>query len=101
MRPRQLGLAWLAVRNRAAGLHRRRWVAPALIVALALVLRLGAFALGPARDLCRALRGDSPRYLELADNLARTGTFALREDESGPMHGPAGKLRGARGTGSP
>jgi hypothetical protein len=86
-----------AMRTFFVSLRHGRWGGPALLVAVALGLRLGALALGPAHDLRRAMQGDSPRYLELADNLARIGSFALREDESGPMHGPAAKLRAARG----
>jgi hypothetical protein len=75
----------------------RHWVLPILLVVLALALRLAVFALGPARDLSRALAPDSPRYLELGQHLTRTGTFALQEDDAGPMHGPAAALRAQRG----
>ncbi|WP_432797348.1 glycosyltransferase family 39 protein [Poriferisphaera sp. WC338] len=64
-----------------------------ITIFIAITARLLFFALGPATHTERALYPDSYRYIELSENLATTGTFALAEENSGLVHVPLAKLR--------
>ncbi|MEM7681745.1 MAG: hypothetical protein AAF288_07300 [Planctomycetota bacterium] len=63
---------------------------------MAVVLRLVLMAAGPLAAPDRALAGDSPRYIELAENLLATGTFALAGENSGHVHLGLTALRESR-----
>ena len=82
-------------RSNVAGLSR---TALALVFAVALTARLALLGAGPWRDPGRAKLPDSYRYLELADNLGRHGTFGLAEEESTPWRRIV-EIRDANGTG--
>ena len=67
------------------------------IVAVAMMLRLGLYMFGPAQDIERAYSPDTPRYLELADNLATYGSFGLASEHPGTIYEPLLTLRAKRG----
>lgn len=68
-----------------------------IVCAVALTLRLGLYAAGPASDIRRAFYGDSPRYIELAQNLLTYHTLGIAEENSGVVHIPLAQLRTQRG----
>ncbi len=63
------------------------------VCVIALGLRLGMFLAGPAHDVELTYYGDSPRYLELANNLLSYGVFGKAEEASGVAHIPLAQLR--------
>jgi hypothetical protein len=72
------------------------WVV--LLAILAGALRLGLLAAGPAQEIERASYPDSNRYVQLAENIVETGSFALAdEDVTGLVHVPLMALRAERG----
>jgi len=86
--------------DRAASFEGRRWAVSA-VFAVALVARLSVLGAGPWVDTSRALLPDSHRYLELAGNLGRHGTFGLLEEEGSPPWRRTAELRDANGTRPP
>lgn len=64
---------------------------------IGLVLRLALFAAGPTLDISRATYPDSPRYIELAENMVRYGTFGRAAENSGVMHIGFNAIREERG----
>lgn len=72
------------------------------LILLAVVLRLGLLIAGPATDHARALYPDSNRYIHLGENLARTGTFGLADEQvTGLVHVPLAEFRAERGEREP
>jgi hypothetical protein len=69
----------------------------AALFAIALLARLALLVAGPWTHPERALLPDSARYLLLADNLRRFGTFGKAE-EDGLAHRALATLRAANGT---
>lgn len=64
---------------------------------LGLALRLALFAAGPMLDVSRASYPDTPRYVELAENLVRRGTFGRAQENAGHVHIGFNALREERG----
>ena len=84
--------------NKTTTLNRRFiWA----IFSLALAVRVSLLALGPWQDFGRAIRPDSSRYLVLAENLGRYGSFGLVEEESAPAWRRIAELRESNGTRPP
>ncbi len=70
----------------------------AIIVAVAVVLRLGLLVAGPAQDVDRARLPDSGRYITLAENLVATGSFGITDEQvTGLVHTGLHPLRAERG----
>ena len=82
------GLRWHAL---AEAMVRHRTLL--LILGMGLLLRVGLLAVGPWQEVDRAFYPDSPRYVELADNLARFGCFGLAMPSGGVVHVPLAKMR--------
>ncbi len=68
-----------------------------VIALLAVGLRLGLYTLGPGQDIRQAYYPDSPRYLQLADNLVEYGSFGLVMEQPGTIYAPLTALRAKRG----
>jgi hypothetical protein len=68
-----------------------------VLALIALAPRAALLAAGPLADPARAVTDDSVRYLSLADNLRRFGTFA-KAHEDGRVHEALARLRAANGT---
>jgi hypothetical protein len=68
-----------------------------LLFLTALLVRCVVLAAGPWHDPSRAMQPDSGRYLVLAENLIRYGTFGKR-DEDGIVHRAILELREKNGT---
>jgi len=76
-------------------------IALTLLVLLAVVLRFGLYAVGPAQDIERTMQHDSTRFVALADNLASTGQFGLTDESPGTQYHTIQTLRVERGEKEP
>jgi len=76
-------------------------VAILTICVISLSLRMAVFLTGPAHHLEYAFYGDSPRYVELAQNLLAFGTFGIAQETTGLIHIPLAQLRDDRGESEP
>lgn len=68
-----------------------------VLLVVAMGLRLALFAFGPAQNVQRAYEPDSPRYVELAENLQSGRVFSRSEERTGVIHVPLAELRSQLG----
>lgn len=77
-------------------MSRTIWVWLVLALVLAAGLRAGFFMSGPAEDPQRAFGPDSPRYVELAENLREHRSFGRTMESTGVVHVPLERFRSSR-----
>jgi len=85
---------------RAKPLNDRRERTIAIVLAImvaAVALRIALVMNGPAVAIERAMEPDSPRYIELANNLNASNVFAREAERTGVVHVPLAELRRERG----